>query len=218
MTDERLTPERGLARCPNCGSSEFSIVKPVQGTVLTADRECTACGTLYLTIKAPISGAVQAAMYSGGVVLGLGGVLAAMQQLAATTEPTVPRPTFHLYGIIFSFLAALFMFRMPQKIQQQREKRLKDYKDSAPLDAPPPIELPGQPDAVFISVLFGVLSLTAPLTSALLTVALFGPAALVSGAFAMMQGHAKGLIGFLLGVAGLIVWGLVFVFILQHGI
>src|SRR6516164_4326514 len=123
MKDFEPSAGRG---CPRCGSTEFTKVKPVQGTVLTADRKCTVCGTLYLTIPAPISGAVQAAMYTSGVLLGLGGVLVVVLQLAATTEPTVPRPTFHLYGIIFSFMAALFMFRMPQKVQQQREKRLQD--------------------------------------------------------------------------------------------
>ena len=109
------------------------------------------------------------------------------------------------------------LFRMAHQSQEQREKQRQEFEASAPADAPPPVEISRPPDAVAISILFGMLSLTAPLFSALLTVVVFGPAALVSGAVALTQGHAKGLIGFLLGAAGLTVWGLVFVFIVQHG-
>jgi hypothetical protein len=68
---------------------------------------------------------------------------------------------------------------------------------------------------VALSGWFGILSLTAPLVSLLLLVVVFGPAAVVCGVVALLQGHLKGLIGMALGVAGLIVWGLVFVCFLQ---
>jgi hypothetical protein len=217
--DATVTHQRPAAEgCPRCGSTAFTRVKPAKGTVLTADRQCQACGTHYLTIPAPMSEAERAAVYTSGVVLILGGVLAAVLQLAAMQGPGLPRPTFQLYGVIFSFIVGAGMFRLPHELQEQREKRWQDYKASAPADAPPPVEVSRPPDAVSISILFGTLSLAAPLVSALLTVVVFGPAALVSGAVAMMRGHAKGLIGFLLGAAGLTVWGLVFVFIFQHGI
>jgi len=213
MKDVDLSVAEG---CPRCGSTAFTSVKPVKGTVLTVDRQCKACGTGYLTIPAPVPGTMRAAMYASGVVLILGGVLVVVLQLAATQEPGGLRPTFP-YGVIFSFLVGFGAFRMPHQIQQQREKRLQDYKASAPPDAPPPVEISQPPEAVSISILFGTLSLVAPLVSALLTVVVFGPAALVSGGVAVMQGHAKGLIGILLGAAGLIVWGLVFFFFVQHG-
>jgi hypothetical protein len=202
--------------CPCCGSTAFTRVKPVKGTALTADRQCKACGTRYLTIRAPVSGAMQAAMYSSGVVLILGGVLAAVLQLAAIQGPGGPRLPFQLYGIIFSFMLAFRLFRQPHQVQEQREMRWQDYKASAPPDAPPPVGLSSPPDAVSISILFGGLSLMAPLISSLLTVVVFGPAALISGAVAMTAGHTKGLLGFFLGVAGLTVWGLVLFFLVQH--
>lgn len=205
--------------CPHCGASEFTRVKPIKGAVVTIDRQCKACGTCYLTIPAPVSGAVQAAMFTSGLVVILGGILAVVLQLAAMPEEGLPRTTsFQWYGVIFSFVAGFGMIRTPNKLQQQREKRWQDYKAAAPPNSPPPVEISRQPDAVFISILFGAMSLAAPLVSALLTVVVFGPAAIVCGAVALLQGHVKGLIGFLLGAAGLIIWGLAFFFIIQHGI
>jgi DNA-directed RNA polymerase subunit RPC12/RpoP len=196
--------------CPRCGATAFTRLKPVKGTALTADRKCQACGTRYLTIPASMSGAMQAAVYTSGVVLILAGVLAAVLWLAGMEGPGVPRPTFQLYGVLFSFMMAFNMFSWPQQDQQQREKRWQDYKASAPADAPPPVEMSRSPDAVSISILFGALALTAPLISTLLTVLVFGPAAIVCGVIALAQGHLKGLIGMVLGVVGLIVWLLVF--------
>jgi hypothetical protein len=203
--------------CPCCGSTAFTQMKPVKGALVTADRQCKTCGAGYLTIPAPVSGTLQAAMYTCGAVLILGGLLAAGLQLAATQGPGPLRPTFHLYGVIFSLMVGFNMFRLPHQIQEHREKRWQDYKASAPPDAPPPVELSRAPDAVSLSILFGTLSLAAPLFSSLLTVVVFGPAALVSGAVAVAQGHAKGVVGLLLGAAGLTVWGLVFVFMILHG-
>src|SRR5262245_34150939 len=57
-TDQRPAGEG----CPRCGSTAFTGVKPVKGTVLTADRQCKACGTRYLTIPASMSGAMQSAV------------------------------------------------------------------------------------------------------------------------------------------------------------
>jgi uncharacterized membrane protein HdeD (DUF308 family) len=185
---------------------------PVErGAVLTSDRQCKACGTRYLTVPAPISGAVQAAMYVSGVVLILGGVLAAVLQLAASF------PLYRVFlCVIFSVPMGVKELGLPAQIQQEREKRLKQYQASAPPGAPPLVEIPRPPDMVLVSGQFGILALVAPLVSSLLTVVVFGPAAVVCGAVALSQGHLKGLIGFLLGAAGLIVWGLVFVYFFQR--
>jgi uncharacterized membrane protein HdeD (DUF308 family) len=209
MKDSELSAAKG---CPRCGSTAFTGVKPVKGAVLTADRQCKECGTRYLTIPAPISDAVQAAMYASGAVLILGGLLAAGLRFAATVESGASLPTYQMYGVIFSFIVGFNLFRMPRQVQEQRKKRSHDYRASAPPDAPPPVELSRPPDAPSISILFGVLSLAAPLVSAMLTVVVFGPAAIVAGVVAVMQGHTKGLIGCLLGATGLTIWGLVFVF------
>ena len=56
---------------------------------------------------------------------------------------------------------------------------------------------------VFLSTMFGFLSLIS-------VAVVFGPAAIVCGIVALSEGHLKGLIGMVLGVASLIVWGLVF--------
>jgi hypothetical protein len=63
--------------------------------------------------------------------------------------------------------------------------------------------------------MFGTLALTSPLVSALLLVILFGPAALVCGVVALFQGHLKGLVGMVLAILGLIVWGAVFLYFFQ---
>jgi hypothetical protein len=120
-----------------------------------------------------------------------------------------------LGGGIFSCMLGFAMINRPRQTQEQREKRLQDYKASAPPDAPPLVEIPPPPDAVSISISSGMLSLFAPFFSTLLTVVVFAPVAVVSGAVAVMQGHAKGLIGVLLGIAGPTVWGL-FVFFLYQ--
>jgi hypothetical protein len=100
-------------------------------------------------------------------------------------------------------------------MRELREKRLKEYQASVGPDSPPPVELPRSPDVVVLSGLFGTLALVSPLVSSLLLVLLFGPLAIVFGVIALAQGHRKGLIGTVLGVVGLIVWELVFVFVFR---
>ncbi len=107
------------------------------------------------------------------------------------------------------------LLHMPQQMQQRREKRLKEYQASTPPGAPPPVEIPRPPDAVFLSTLFGTLALVSPLISSLLMVVLFGPAAVVCGIVALAQGHLKGLFGMVLGVVGLIAWGSLFLYFFQ---
>jgi hypothetical protein len=104
---------------------------------------------------------------------------------------------------------------MPNRTRQLREKRLREYLASAPPGAPPPVEIPGPPDTVSLSVLFGILSVAAPLVSSLLVVVVFGPAAVVCGLAAIAQGRLKGLIGLALGVVSLTVCGLIFFLLLQ---
>jgi hypothetical protein len=112
----------------------------------------------------------------------------------------------------------LLGFRMlttPRRTEELREKRLEDYQTFAPPGALPTLEIPRPPDMVFLSGMFGILSLTSPLVSSLLLAMLFGPAALVCGVVALCQGHLKGLIGVVLGVAGLIVWGAVSLYVFR---
>src|SRR5262249_19889928 len=135
-------------------------------------------------------------------------------QLASTSGPAgMGSGSFRLYGVMFSVMAGISLLGMPQQTQELRKKRLKEYQASAPPDAPPPVELPRSPDVVVLSGLFGTLALVSPLISSLLLALAFGPLAIVFGAIALAQGHRKGLIGTILGVVGLIVWGLVSVFV-----
>ena len=224
-TDQRPMParapymeERPAGTCPRCGSASFTRLKMKQGTGLTNDRECKECGTPYPTIAAPMSSTVQTAMYVSGVVFLLGGVLMGLVWLAAMQGAMRGgSPSVSPLGVFFSLLMGANLLRMPQQMQQRREKRLKEYQVLASVSpgATPPVEIPRPPDAVFLSTLFGTLSLLSPLISSLLMVVLFGPAAVVCGIVALAQGHLKGLIGLLLGVVSTIVWGLVFVYFFQ---
>jgi uncharacterized protein (DUF983 family) len=224
VTDQRPAPPRAplsheaptAAACPRCGSASFKRLKAERGATLTIDRECKECGARYMAIPAPMSNADKTAMYVSGVVLILGGVLglvlalAAMQESAPTHFSSTP-----LFGVFISIIAGFGLLRTPQRMQEQREKRLKEYQASGPADAPAPVEIPAPPSMVSMSLLFGILSLVAPLVSSLLVVVVFGPAAVVCGLAATAQGHLKGLIGLGLGAAGLAVWGSLFYFLFQ---
>jgi hypothetical protein len=167
-----------------------------------------------MTIPAPFSSTLRTAVQFSGVAVILGGVLAALIQLGSTAGPAgLGGGSFRLYGVIFSVMAGISMLRMPQQTQEVRDKRLKEYQASAGPDSPPPVELPRSPDVVVLSGLFGTLALVSPLVSSLFLALAFGLLAIVFGAVALAQGHYKGLIGTILGVVGLIVWGLVFVFV-----
>jgi hypothetical protein len=202
--------------CPQCGSALFKQVKAKRGAALTHDRECKECGTRYLTIPAPLSGTVQAAMYVSGVLLILAAVLLTLIRLSATEGPGgrfSPSPS--LTPALFSVMCGFMILSTPQRNRQEREKRLKDYHAFAPPGAPPPVEMPRPADMVALSGMFGALSLASPLVSSLLLVVVFGPAAVVCGVVALAQGHLKGLIGMGLGIVSLIVWGLVFIFVFK---
>jgi hypothetical protein len=200
--------------CPRCGSSSFTKLKPKGRTTPAYDRECKECGIRYMTVPAPISRVVQAAMSMSGVLLILGGVVAVVVWLVAAPVPGGGGLGFsRLYGVIISVALGFKMLRIRQQAAQARDQRLSEYKASAPPDTPPPVELPRAPDIVFLSIWFGTAALVAPLVSVLLLAVVFGPAAIVCGIVARAQGYLKGLIGVALGIAGLIVWGLVFVFV-----
>src|SRR5262249_8253341 len=121
--------------------------------------------------------------------------------------------SFRLYGVIFSVMAGISMLGTPRQTQELREKRLKEYQASAGPDAPPPGQPPPAPGVGGLSGPVGALALVSPLVSSLLLALAFGPLAVVFGAIALAQGHRKGLIGTILGVVGLVVWGLVFGFV-----
>jgi hypothetical protein len=155
-------------------------------------------------------------MYISGALLILGGILAILVRLADVRVPGgIGASSFPLWSVLFSVLLGYRLISIPQQTDQLREKRLKQYQASALPDTPPPVEIPRSPDMVFLSVMFGTLALTSPLVSVLLLVILFGPAAVVCGVIALGQGHLKGLVGIVLGLLGLIVWGAVF-FLLLH--
>jgi hypothetical protein len=174
---------------------------------LKNDRQCKGCGNPYTTIPAPMSIAVQVALYVGGVVLILGGIL----PLLLSAPGGSGLSSFPLLSLFYSLVVGYRLLSMPWQRQQLREKRLKEYRTSALPDTPPPVEIPPPPDMVVLSVLFGTLALMSPLVSSLLPVVLFGPPAVVCGVVALCQGHLKGLIGMGLGAAALTVWGALFV-------
>jgi hypothetical protein len=160
-------------------------------------------------IPAALSGTVQTAMYASGGVLLSFGVLSGLLWLG--DAPGASRggfPRVPIYAVWYSLLVGVGLLSMPRQIQQQRDKRMKEHKASAPRGAPPPAELPRPPDSVFLSTMFGVLAMFS-------VAVVFGPAAIVCGIVAVTEGHLKGLIGTTLGLVGLIVWGLVFVYFLQ---
>jgi hypothetical protein len=196
--------------CPRCGSASFKRVKAERETALKYDRECKECGTRYMTVPAPMSDTVQAAIYVSGVMVLFSGIMAGLVWLAEMQLPGGMRPG--LYSCILPLLMAFSVLRMPRRQQQLREKSLKEYEAAAPPNAPPPVELPPAPDMVYLSVIFGAFSLAALLAAPLFMVVLFGLAAIVCGILALAQGHLKGLIGLVLGVVGLIAGGLVFVY------
>jgi hypothetical protein len=188
-------------------------VKADPATAFPYERECKKCGTRYTTIPAAPSSMVRTAAYVSGAVLILGGVLASLLSMA--TIPVMGGRGFTSCSMLTLFLSLMLGFKIlstPGRVQELREKLFKEYQASAPLGAPPLVELSPPPEMESLSLLFGILSLVSPLFSSLLMTVLFGPAAVVCGVLALAQGHLKGLIGLVLGVVSLIVWGLVFVY------
>jgi hypothetical protein len=202
--------------CPRCGSASFKRVKAKSETVLENDRVCKGCGSPYTTIPAPMSITVRTGMYVSGVLLILGGIGPLLVRLADVPAPGgIGAPSFPLYLVFISIAAGWTVLNLPYQTHALREKRLKKHQASALPDTPPPVELPRTPDMVLLSELFGILALFSPLYSSLLVLVALGPAAVVCGLIALCQGHVKGLIGLLLGVVGLIVWGAAFLYIIS---
>jgi uncharacterized protein (DUF983 family) len=207
LGDSRPAP----GTCPVCGSAAFKRLKAKKGAAPKHDRECKECGTSYTVITAQMSPAVQTAMYVSGALLILGGILAVVVRLGDVPGPGgIGISSFPLYAVVFSVMLGFRIITMPEQTSQLREKCLREYLASARPDSPPLVEMPQPPDMVALSVMFGGLALFSPLVSALLLVILFGPAAVVFGVGALCQGHRKGLVGLVLGVLGLSVWGALF--------
>jgi hypothetical protein len=202
--------------CPRCGSAAFKRLNAKKGTALKNDRECKGCGKPYRTFLAPLSDTARMAMYISGALVILGGVLPALAHLTGLRGPGgIEAPSFPWYFVMFSVLLGFQIFSMPWRTDQSREQRLKEYRASALPDTPPPVEVPRPPDMVFLSVMFGILALTTPLIASMLMAMLFGPPAVVCGLIALGQGHLKGLVGLVLGLLGLIVWGALFLSVIS---
>jgi hypothetical protein len=148
-------------------------------------------------IPAPLSPAVEAALYVSGALCLLGMLLAIGGQFAFSAGDAVLgyRPGPSLGSLYCQALIGLGLLVMPSQQRRGREERLRAYRAAVGGDAPPP-ELPRTPDSVLLGILFGILSL-------LSLPFLFGPAALVSGTVALTRGHLTGLIGLALGLVGL---------------
>jgi len=160
-------------------------------------------------IPAALSNTVQTAMYASGGVLLLIGVLSGLAWLSNTQGPSRGGlPPVPIYAVYFSLVVGAGLLSMPSQIQKQREKKLKEYQTSALPGASPPVEIPRPPALVFLGTMFGVLALFS-------VAVVFGPAAIVCGFAALSKGHLKGLIGLVLGIVSLIVWGIVFVYFFQ---
>src|SRR5262245_44049345 len=145
--------------CPRCGSASFTRVKAERHSALKYDRECKECATRYMTVPAPMSRVVQAAMSASGVLWIVGGVAALLVWLAAAPVPEGSGFAFSpQYGIIISVALGFNLLRVPQQSAQVRDKRVSEYRASAPPDAPPPVELPRAPDMVVLSIWFGTMA------------------------------------------------------------
>jgi hypothetical protein len=147
-------------------------------------------------IPAPLSPAVETALYVSGALCLLGTALGIWFVLSAGDAVPGYAPGLPM-GPFYQVLIGLGLLMMPGRQRQVREGLLRAYRAAAGADAPPPPERPRLPDAVFLGVLFGMISLfSLPF--------LFGPAAVVSSTVALTRGHLKGLIGLALGLAGLV--------------
>jgi hypothetical protein len=111
-----------------------------------------------------------------------------------------------LYGVAFYNLylplcIGFGLFGMPTGMSKQRTKLLEKRAAARETgDATVYVERPAVPDLAFMSGLFGVLALFAvPIV--------FGPAAVITGILAATLGHWKALIGAVLGVLGIAIWG-----------
>jgi hypothetical protein len=161
------------------------------------------------SIPAPLSSTVQTAMYASGGLLLVVGVLSGLIWLSNTQGPSRGGfPPVPIYAVYFSLVVGAGLLSMPSQIQKQREKKLKEYQTSALPGASPPVEIPRPPDMVFLGTMFGTLAMFS-------VAVIFGPAAIVCGTVAVTKGHLKGLIGMVLGIVSLIVWGIVFVYFFQ---
>jgi hypothetical protein len=155
-----------------------------------------------ITIPAPISSNVALAMRISGIVCLGAAAIGAFAVLGGLSVGGFWGAAY-LPGLI-----GVSLLSMPGTLNKQRAKLLD--KRAAAFEKGDPtyfIEKPSDPDPVRMSLLFGFLALvTVPI--------LFGPAAVVTGAIALNQGHWKALIGVVLGVVGLAVWGVLFYFLI----
>jgi hypothetical protein len=159
-----------------------------------------------LTIPAPVSNNVALAMRLSGVVcLGTAavGVIALMGGLVSGLSGIQ-------CSVIMPIMFGAGLLAMPGRVNEQRAKLLD--KRAADLEKGDPtiyVEKPPDPDLVRISLLFGILAIV-------MVPMLFGPLAVVTGVVALVQGHRKAMIGAVLGVLGLAVWGALFYFLVLH--
>lgn len=103
-------------------------------------------------------------------------------------------------------IGLMLLTYLPGQQDSLRAKLLAEREAAAPEVRSEYQEASAEPDIVRISILTGFLSL--------LSIAfLFGPAAVISGGMAALQGHTKGLWGVLLGIVGIGGWIAILVFL-----
>jgi hypothetical protein len=149
-----------------------------------------------ITIPAPVFSNLALVMrISGGVCLGMAAVGVCFACLRNGGFSSI-------YGAaLFSALIGGLLLNRPSTLHEQRAILLK--KREVALEKGDPtvhVEVSSDPDIVQMSLLFGFLALfTVPI--------IFGPAAVVTGIIAANQGHRTALLGIVIGVHGLAVWG-----------
>jgi hypothetical protein len=156
-----------------------------------------------ITIPAPISDNLALSMRISGIVCL---VMAAVGGIALLGGLPGGGLSSLMWAVLMPLMIGGNLLAMPGRMNELRAKHLK--KRAVALEKGDPavyVEKSSDPDLVRISVLFGILALfTFPI--------FFGPLAVLTGVAGLVKGHGKAMIGTVMGVLGLAVWGTLFYF------